>query len=460
MLERALPVRGVQVSRDTRLVAGPVDRGPARAGLRSRIARDAAAAVGWAALGCALAELALGPVAAQLALPISPRQRLVVLGLVMLQSVALALRRVRPVTCLLVVALLQALIGAALPDQTMLRAGPTLVAAYTVGTCLTRRRLAALVGAAALEVAAPSVLGVWLTPEVKTGVLQTSGGGPGALPGAVGWTLLVTNVVLAYATPVLVGLVIAARRTRIQLLEDRAAATASEQEAREAVAVSAERTRMARELHSIAAHHLSGMVVQAAAAERLVERDPQTARSAIATVRAEGREALSSLRSMVGVLRDPGLGPDELRDPVPGLAGLPALIDHARARGESLELVEDGGPRPLSSVADAAAYRVLQEGLANARQHAPDQPVSILLRQTSTDFVLRIENALAPFGGPDRGRRPGFGLLGMTERAGLAGGAVAAGPVDGSRWRVELTIPNVAEPGEARTSGPGPGDTR
>nr|WP_232531263.1 histidine kinase [Microlunatus antarcticus] len=208
---------------------------------------------------------------------------------------------------------------------------------------------------------------------------------------------------------------------------------------------------MARELHDVAAHHLTGLLVQASAAERLVGADPEAARRAVLEVRAQGRQALDNLRAVVGVLRQHGGGTGAVGtagaldlDPVPGLAVLPGLIDAARGLGDPVRLEVVGTPVPLAPVADVTAYRVAQEALSNARQHAPQQEVVVTL--TYTDDAVRLcvvsgspDPAATPV--PDPGVRVGFGLAGMRERAALVGGVLEAGPVPGPAWRVALLLP-------------------
>jgi signal transduction histidine kinase len=200
--------------------------------------------------------------------------------------------------------------------------------------------------------------------------------------------------------------------------------------------LAAERARTARELHDVAAHHLTSLIVQATLVERLLDRDPAAARSHAAAVREEGRNTLNNLRLIVGALRDEsGADPD-----LPDGSGL-AMIDRLVSGGEA-ELTVEGTPGVQDPAVELALYRVAQESLTNARDHAPGAPVTITLAYREPETTMEIHNG--PATGPsierDRGRR-GLGLVGMRERASLIGAALEAGPTADGGWRVRLTVP-------------------
>ena len=255
---------------------------------------------------------------------------------------------------------------------------------------------------------------------------------------------------VVYGAAAAVGVTVATRRRNVALLEARAAAVEAEREADTRRAVEAERLRMARELHDVAAHHLTGLLVQASAAERLVTRDHDGAREAILEVRRQGKQALDNLRTVVGVLRDDGAtgaaatgaapaGAD--LGPVPGLAVLPDLVAAARGLGDDVALHVTGTAYPLAPVADVTAYRVAQEALTNARQHAPGQPVEIALAYDDEAVRLSMINPVRPRTTSAGDERHGFGLVGMRERAALVGATLEAGPAPGPAWRVHLVLP-------------------
>jgi DNA-binding CsgD family transcriptional regulator len=169
-----------------------------------------------------------------------------------------------------------------------------------------------------------------------------------------------------------------------------------EQHERARLAVAEERGRIARELHDIAAHDLSAMVVQAGAADRLVDRDADAAKATLASVRRQVRETLTSLRQLVGVVRQS----DEAgrRAPQPALERLDELVATARKGGMAVETTWSGAGRPLPPAVDLAAYRIVQESLTNARHHAPGAAVSVavaggfLLKDVEPDELRGLTN--------------------------------------------------------------------
>nr|WP_228506793.1 histidine kinase [Frigoribacterium sp. VKM Ac-2530] len=183
---------------------------------------------------------------------------------------------------------------------------------------------------------------------------------------------------------------------------------------------------MARELHDIAAHHLTGLVVQAGAAERLVDVDPERAKESLRSVRSQGRETLDSLRSIVGILRETG---DDATGtaPVPGLRDVGGLVAAARAAGTVVDERVEGELPTLAPLADVTAYRTVQEALANARRHAPGAGVQLTTTVRQGRLVVVVENAVPR--GPASSAPAGYGLVGMRERAALVGGLLEAGVV-------------------------------
>ena len=414
-----------------------------RLGLRTRLARDVALAVAVGAATAAFLVPATGVFAADLDVHLGSRQRVLLVALAVAQALALCLRRVRAPLCLLLVAALQALLTVTASSQATVHGVATVVAAYSAGTCLRVRRLLRW-GALAVAVEIAGTVGL----GAATGHLR-----PGAwsgYPSVWTWLLAGASVAVLYLVAAAGGVAVATRRENLALLEARALA-AEEAQAREARrAVEAERLRMARELHDVAAHHLTGLLVQASAAERLVDRDAAGARTALREVRNQGKQALDNLRAVVGMLRQdsrplaptrsPAAGePAEELDPVPGLTVLEDLVATARGLGDRVELEVTGTPYALAPVADVTAYRVTQEALSNARQHAPAQPVRVAVAYAEAGLLLTVDNPV-PDGEQLRSDRHGFGLAGMHERAVLVGGSLDAGPV-GALWRVALRVP-------------------
>ena len=286
-----------------------------------------------------------------------------------------------------------------------------------------------------------------------TGPLPAQVPGAGTVASQL-WTGLL-SAVLAYVAAALVGAYVGTRRELEAQLRERVAQAEREREARAAQAVLEERGRMARELHDVAAHHLSGIVVQAAAAERLVPTDPDRARESLRWIRTQGRSTLDDLRLVVGLLRS-GDGPTgrDARDARDGdgpqqvLDDLPALLELARSTGTEVRHEVRGRPAELPANAQRTVYRVLQESLANARRHAPGQPVGVVLDHRPAELVLTVRNRVA-VGSGVAGRSddrpgtttPGHGVIGMTERAALVGGSLEAGTTPDGAWRVRLAVP-------------------
>jgi signal transduction histidine kinase len=403
-------------------------------GLTGAFRRDCALAVVLCLVTTGLLLLLFSDPAQTPGLVIEPFHMAAAIVVTAAQSLLLCIRRVHPALCFGLVAVLQVALFATLPVGASVRGLAPAVAAYGCGALRPPRRAARVVaGVAAFEsaglVAVNVVPGLSMAPSVA----------PASAVPMVAAQLL--SGVLTYAAAALFGAYVATRRQYVELVRVRAAEAVEAQRAKADAAIGLERSRMARELHDIAAHHLSGMVVQAAVVERLIDRDPQAATEAAAWIRAQGKETLHNLRLVVGALRGPGR--DELEDggaPVPGLAALDRLVQAARELGTPVELVREGEPRDLPPIADISFYRVTQEALSNAREHAPGAPARVVLRYGGSAVSLEVDNEARP--APDRPRAGrGFGLAGMRERAQLIGATFGAGPTPSGGWRVSLSLP-------------------
>ena len=189
-------------------------------------------------------------------------------------------------------------------------------------------------------------------------------------------------------------------------------------------AVVEERARIARELHDIVAHAVSTMVVQAGAAEQVVEDDPEVARRSLETIRSTGTSALAEMRRLVTVLRDDdSVGPLE---PQPGLGALSGLVEAMRASGLEVDLAVTGVERRLPAGVDLAAYRIVQEGLTNVRRHSSAGRAEVRVAFGADELCVEVHDH-----GPQTSAPPesgGHGLVGITERVALYGGSVTAGP--------------------------------
>ncbi|MEU0212183.1 histidine kinase [Streptomyces canus] len=237
--------------------------------------------------------------------------------------------------------------------------------------------------------------------------------------------------VVAYA-PAATGWIVRNHRDAAEAARLRAEQTALLAEMDRTQAVTAERARMARELHDMVANHLSAIAIHSTAA--LSIDDPATSREALSVIRENSVDGLAEMRRLIGILRDGDHAPSA----VPTLDGLTALVDGARANG--LDVTLDAGhhgavPAPV----ELAAYRIVQESLTNALKHACPGRVSVSLVQRDGELTVAVSS---PYGDRDGPRAPGSGagLVGMRERAALLGGTFDAGP-DGPHWTVRATLP-------------------
>ena len=251
----------------------------------------------------------------------------------------------------------------------------------------------------------------------------------------------------AFMVAVLVGLWLTgdtarARESRAEQLEERAARHEAEARAAAARATEEERTRIARELHDVIAHNVSVMVVQAAAAGRVIDQDPAQAKASLATIETTGREVLTEMRRLLGVLRAGTASPS---GPQPSLRRLPELVEEMRASGLPVELAIEGTPREIAPGVDLSAYRVVQEALTNALRHSGQTATRVVVRYDRSTLDLEIvdegRTGQRPAADPVRGPSVGHGLAGMRERVALVHGELEVGPRPGGGFRVRARLP-------------------
>ncbi|WP_405447735.1 sensor histidine kinase [Streptomyces erythrochromogenes] len=266
--------------------------------------------------------------------------------------------------------------------------------------------------------------------------------------------------------PMLLGLYIGARRRLMESLQERAdslerelSLLADRAEERAEWARTEERTRIAREMHDVVAHRVSLMVVHAAALEAVAAKDPARAAKNAALVGDMGRQALTELREMLGVLRSAPpkaavaaaaapavpLGPVALvggADEGPSLEELEALVGQSRAAGMAVEMVVQGEGAAYAAEVEQTAYRVVQEALTNCHKHAPGARVVVRLAHRDGEVAMQVEN------GPCEGAADGVGLpsggnglVGMRERVLGLGGVFVSGPTDAGGFRVSAVLP-------------------
>jgi signal transduction histidine kinase len=209
-------------------------------------------------------------------------------------------------------------------------------------------------------------------------------------------------------------------------------------ESNRAQTVMEERARIARELHDIVAHHLSVIAVESEVVRLTSPALPESAGERLESIAATAREALNETRRLLGVLREDAGGESE-RVPQPGLGELGDLIDKAEMTGTHVRFIREGEVASLPRSTDLAAYRIVQEALTNARRHAPGADVEVVLSYDDQDVHLRVRD-YGP-GAPDGGPVEGHGLMGMRERAILAGGSFSVGQAEGGGFEVDVLLP-------------------
>lgn len=401
----------------------------ARVGARTPVARDVVVAGVLAVVGGARYLLTVGPAVDGRA-SAAPAD---LLPLVVLAATAdtatVALRRRAPRTAL-ALALAVLLATAFLPLRFPWSGIGVAVCAYSVAAHLPRRRAVTVLGAAAVVHAAGGLAVTAAGGDLT--LLLTYWEVPGTDVADV-----VTATLASFGVLGLLGAFVQTQRAYTGELIARAQRLEVEREERARAAVVEERGRIARELHDVAAHDLSALVVQAGAADRLVDRDPDAARAVLRAIRAQGRDTLSELRRLVGIMRD---GDTDGRAPRPTLQRLDDLVGAARAAGMSVVVTTGGCVEALPPAVDLAAYRVVQEALSNARRHAPGAHVDVTVTGGEGVRVM-VRNTAAPVRVGPAGTGGGHGLLGMRERVEQAGGTLRVGSTPAGGWHVEAHLP-------------------
>ncbi|MEU6605053.1 histidine kinase [Streptomyces shenzhenensis] len=279
------------------------------------------------------------------------------------------------------------------------------------------------------------------------------------------------------APPVLLGLYVGARRRLMESLRERADSLerelqllAERAEERAEWARNEERTRIAREMHDVVAHRVSLMVVHAAALQAVARKDPEKAVKNAVLVGDMGRQALTELREMLGVLRS-GEGAVRRAEPVPlaavevaaaaaasraaaeegagdgpCLSELDELVGQSAAAGMVVRLSVEGEMRSYAREIEQTAFRVVQEALTNVHKHAAGAKTHVRLAHRGSEIAMQVENEPPPEpGSASAAQLPsgGNGLLGMRERVVALGGVFVSGPTDAGGFRVSAVIPAV-----------------
>jgi signal transduction histidine kinase len=384
--------------------AAPSESVPGRLSARQRCV-DAAIAVAVAVIeiGGSYAITTAHPVQNAVAAPVG-------YGLLAAGSLALVGRRRYPVAVLGFV-LAMALTGAALGVRTTYLA--LIIAFFTV--VLARKRAAAI---------ASLIIGY--LGSILPGLIRGTGPTLAVALGLLAWLL----VLLSAAE------LLRARRQRAAQLE-----RAREDELRHRA--TQERLAIARDLHDVLAHNISVINVQANTALHLMDRQPERAREALTAIHDVSKQALTELRSVLGVLRT---GEQAPLAPGPGIDDLGDLVLRASSTGLRAELSYQGDPRPVPAEAGVAAYRIVQEALTNAARHAAGSTARVTVNYRRDALTVRIEDD-----GPVTNSRParspqaesgsGSGLTGMRERAQALGGSLEAGPRPAGGFGVLAVLP-------------------
>ncbi|MET9256691.1 histidine kinase [Streptomyces sp. NPDC003717] len=342
-----------------------------------------------------------------------------------------------------------------------------IVGLYTLAACeLPRRVIASLAGMSLLGTLI--VTFVRVRQDMETGELTI---GDWFVP----FASITTSLGLT-APPLLLGLYVGARRRLMESLRERADSLerelqllAERAEERAEWARGEERTRIAREMHDVVAHRVSLMVVHAAALQAVARKDPEKAVRNAALVGDMGRQALTELREMLGVLRS---GPEERSAPVasavgasvplaavgvaaaaaasraagdgegPCLSELDELVGQSVAAGMVVDLSVEGEERSYPPVVEQTAFRVVQEALTNVHKHAAGAKTYVRLAHRGSEIAMQVENGPPPEAASSA-RLPsgGNGLVGMKERVAALGGVFVSGPTDAGGFRVSAVIP-------------------
>ncbi|UFU01935.1 histidine kinase [Ruania suaedae] len=280
---------------------------------------------------------------------------------------------------------------------------------------------------------------------------------PAEIGNPVAWTVIVTLWVLLAATA---GLMVRARRQLVRVLVARVEEARQEQERTVAAARTAERERIAREMHDVLAHRLSLLAVHAGALElRLGQASGaqvpvEALAESVAVVRRSAHQSLDELREVLQLMRGPAGGPgtDEggTAPPAPTLSALAALVAEARGSGQQVELETTGiSGVPVPESVQRTAYRIVQEGLTNARKHAPGSRVRVRLdahaRGVAPCLTVRVGNRVLPGVSAAELASTGSGLLGLAERVQVHAGTFERTVREGEHV-LEAQIPLRGEP--------------
>ncbi|HEX3508992.1 MAG TPA: histidine kinase [Candidatus Dormibacteraeota bacterium] len=330
-----------------------------------------------------------------------------------LLALSLAWRRRRPLVTLSIVmggiVLLSLMFGG---SETSTLVFITVVAVYSGAAHLSDREL---------PVAIPLLIAAVAVHDLRDPQIQT-------FSDAI-WTTILWTLTF------LVGLGMRSRQAQTRALENEAGALRQERETAALEAAAEERRRIARELHDIISHSLGVVVLQAGAAEQVLERDPERAREALKSIRSSGLAAIQEMGTLLGLVRGDA---ETSREPQPTLAELEALIATTKAAGLEVELTIEGTARPLPAALELSAFRIVQEGLTNSLKHAGQVPTHVRVSYRPDELAVEVTNE---GGGAVNGFGSGRGLAGIRERVTVFGGQLQAGPRVNGGWTLRAAFP-------------------
>ena len=251
-------------------------------------------------------------------------------------------------------------------------------------------------------------------------------------------TVLITGVIVGW------GLFVRAQRELVRSLHERAVRLEAEQRLKVEQARESERLRIAREMHDVLAHRVSLLSLHAGALEFRPDASPEEVAEAAGVIRATAHAALEDLRDVIGVLRESAQngGPEP---PQPTLDEIPALVDESRAAGMRVRARLEV-PDAVPAVLGRTAYRVVQEGLTNARKHAPGAAVDVSItgapgEPLAVEVISRDPVTMHAIRAPEAMPGAGTGLVGLAERVALAGGELEHGPNASGDFVLRATLP-------------------
>ena len=298
--------------------------------------------------------------------------------------------------------------------------GPAVLALFNAGVRAPRAGLVAITGI--------SVVNAFVFPLLYPG---DSGYWTDMLIG-----LLLTVVVVGW------GLFVRVRRELIASLRDRAARVEAEERLQLEQAREAERRRIAREMHDVLAHRVSLLSLHAGALEFRPDAPPEEIAEAAGVIRESAHSIMQELREVIGVLRDGGEQGTER--PQPTLCDVPGLVEESRAAGMHVTLTLEAGEDEVPTAIGRTAYRIVQEGLTNARKHAPAAAVTVEIAvEEGPALEVRVISRRAVGAAVGAGAPPGTGtgLIGLGERVALAGGELRHGPDEAGDFVLRATLP-------------------